>query len=85
MLGLELRGPEVRVGGEAGKLDRIWVACSLKSPGWDFTQSHRFFCLSVCHKNALKIFLDPFKISVQWARGGAWISAFLIGSHKRQF
>lgn len=32
MLGLELRGPEVRVGGEAGKLDQVWVECSLKSP-----------------------------------------------------
>ena len=87
MLGLELRGPEVRVGGEAGKLDQVWVECSLKSQlkGWDFPQSHRFFLLSMCHKNALKIFLDPFKISVQWARGGAWISAFLIGSYKRQF
>ena len=61
------------------------AASSPQLKGWDFPQSHQFFRLSVCHKNALKIFLDPFKISVQWARGGAWISAFLIGSYKRQF
>lgn len=83
MVGLDMRGLEVRVGGEAGKMGQVRVRWHLKSSakGTGLSPGPLTLLLFVCHKNALKIrTLGPLKISVQWARGRAWISAFLTSS-----